>query len=151
VPTSQITRARYPFPGNGFSTGTMTSNHYEVFLPFPAAVLLQQLPASEFASLITALHGSNGKHSLCCWRSLFTAPLLSRGLPIVFTGLSGPLPTSGLYCCGNAFWEVWEVLTPVVMKSSVFWDMTPCSPLKVNRRNISPLRCIATAVLVTVH
>jgi hypothetical protein len=27
-----------------------------------------------------------------------------------------------------------EVLTPVVMKSSVFWDITPCSPLKVNRR-----------------
>jgi hypothetical protein len=27
-----------------------------------------------------------------------------------------------------------EVLTPVVKKSSVFWDMTLCSPLKVNRR-----------------
>jgi hypothetical protein len=27
-----------------------------------------------------------------------------------------------------------EVLTPVVMNSSVFWDITPCSPLKVNRR-----------------
>jgi hypothetical protein len=26
-----------------------------------------------------------------------------------------------------------EVLTAVVMKSSVFWDITPCSPLKVNR------------------
>jgi hypothetical protein len=25
-----------------------------------------------------------------------------------------------------------EVLTPVVMKIPVFWDMTPCSPLKVN-------------------
>jgi hypothetical protein len=24
-----------------------------------------------------------------------------------------------------------EVLTPVVMKSSVFWDITPCSLLKV--------------------
>jgi hypothetical protein len=24
-----------------------------------------------------------------------------------------------------------EVLTAVVMKSSVFWDITPCSPLKV--------------------
>jgi hypothetical protein len=24
-----------------------------------------------------------------------------------------------------------EVLTPVVMKSSTFWDITPCSPLKV--------------------
>jgi hypothetical protein len=27
-----------------------------------------------------------------------------------------------------------EVLTPVVMKSSIFWDIKPCSPLKVNRR-----------------
>jgi hypothetical protein len=25
-----------------------------------------------------------------------------------------------------------EVLTPVVMKSSIFWDITPGSPLKVN-------------------
>jgi hypothetical protein len=27
-----------------------------------------------------------------------------------------------------------EVLTEVVMKSSVFWDIMPYSPLKVNRR-----------------
>jgi hypothetical protein len=27
-----------------------------------------------------------------------------------------------------------EVPTAVVMKSAVFWDITPCSPLKVNRR-----------------
>jgi hypothetical protein len=27
-----------------------------------------------------------------------------------------------------------EVLTAVVMKSPIFWDMTPCSPLKINRR-----------------
>jgi hypothetical protein len=25
-----------------------------------------------------------------------------------------------------------EVLTAVVMKSTVFWDMTPCSPLKLS-------------------
>jgi hypothetical protein len=25
-----------------------------------------------------------------------------------------------------------EVLTAVVMKSSIFWDITPCSPLNVN-------------------
>jgi hypothetical protein len=31
---SQITRTRYPFPGNGFITGTITSNHYKVLLPF---------------------------------------------------------------------------------------------------------------------
>jgi hypothetical protein len=27
-----------------------------------------------------------------------------------------------------------EVLTAVVMNSTVFWDITPCSPLKVNQR-----------------
>jgi hypothetical protein len=27
-----------------------------------------------------------------------------------------------------------EVLVAVVMKSCIFWDMTPCSPLKINRR-----------------
>jgi hypothetical protein len=27
-----------------------------------------------------------------------------------------------------------QVLTSVPMKSSIFWDITPCSPLKVNRR-----------------
>jgi hypothetical protein len=46
-----------------------------------------------------------------------------------------------------------EILTAVVMKSTIFWDITPCSPLSVNRRfggtyrlhlqgrkNISPAR-----------
>jgi hypothetical protein len=27
-----------------------------------------------------------------------------------------------------------EVLTAVVVKSSIFWDVTPCGPFKVNRR-----------------
>jgi hypothetical protein len=27
-----------------------------------------------------------------------------------------------------------EVLTAVVMKSIIFWNMTPCSPLSFNRR-----------------
>jgi hypothetical protein len=27
-----------------------------------------------------------------------------------------------------------EVLVVLVMKSAIFWDITPCSPLKVNRR-----------------
>jgi hypothetical protein len=34
IPISQITRTHYPFPGNGFITGTITSNHNEIFLPF---------------------------------------------------------------------------------------------------------------------
>jgi hypothetical protein len=27
-----------------------------------------------------------------------------------------------------------QILTAVFMKSSIFWDITPCTPLKVNRR-----------------
>jgi hypothetical protein len=98
MPTTQITRTRYPFPGNGFITGTITPNHYEVFLPFLAAansedsnqlssdyrsVLLQLMPVSEIASPITTFHGPNGKHSLYCWRRLFTGPMPSNRHPIV--------------------------------------------------------------------
>jgi hypothetical protein len=38
------------------------------------------------------------------------------------------LPFSGL--CGVDA----AVLTPVTMKSQVFWDTTPCSPVKINQR-----------------
>jgi hypothetical protein len=31
-------------------------------------------------------------------------------------------------------WVGFEVLTAVVVKFSIFWDITPCSPLKVDRR-----------------
>jgi hypothetical protein len=31
------------------------------------------------------------------------------------------------------FYVGMEVLTEVAMKSTLFWDITPCSPLKVNR------------------
>jgi hypothetical protein len=34
------------------------------------------------------------------------------------------------FCCLVGF----DVLTAVVMKSTIFWDTTPCSPLSVNRR-----------------
>jgi hypothetical protein len=33
-----------------------------------------------------------------------------------------------MHCVG------FEVLTAVVMKSSMFWDITPCNPLEINRR-----------------
>jgi hypothetical protein len=32
------------------------------------------------------------------------------------------------------YFIAFEVLTAVFMKSSIFWDITPCSPLEVNRR-----------------
>jgi hypothetical protein len=32
------------------------------------------------------------------------------------------------------FYVGFEVLAEVVIKSTIFWDITPCSPLKVNRR-----------------
>jgi hypothetical protein len=35
----------------------------------------------------------------------------------------------GIYVCYAGF----EVLTPVVMKSRIFWNITPCSPVKDNQ------------------
>jgi hypothetical protein len=34
----------------------------------------------------------------------------------------------------NIIFVGFEVFTTVVMKSTIFWDITPCSPLKVYRR-----------------
>jgi hypothetical protein len=36
-----------------------------------------------------------------------------------------------------------EVLTAVVMKSTIFWVITPCSPVKVNRRFGGTYRLLA--------
>lgn len=33
--------------------------------------------------------------------------------------------------------DSFEVLTVVVMKSSVFWDTSPCSPLKINQPQLA--------------
>jgi hypothetical protein len=53
----------------------------------------------------TALHGQCGRAKLLKW---------------ILSGV-------------NNFFLRFEVLTAIVMKSSIFWDITPCSPLKVNR------------------
>jgi hypothetical protein len=52
-------------------------------------------------------HGPNGKHSLYCWRSVFTVPLLSNRLPIV-TRLRRkvfivPLSSNGLHIVACTF------------------------------------------------
>jgi hypothetical protein len=45
------------------------------------------------------------------------------------------IPISFLIISDNSIHIVgFEVLTAVVMKSSSFWDITPCNPLKVKRR-----------------
>jgi hypothetical protein len=47
----------------------------------------------------------------------------------IHTGLlTGGIPETTILYVGS------EVLTAVVMKSAIFWDITPCSPLKVSRR-----------------
>jgi uncharacterized membrane protein len=44
---------------------------------------------------------------------------------VLFRNLCFPL-------CTNKFWYIgFEVITAVTIKGSVFWDITPCSPLKV--------------------
>jgi hypothetical protein len=39
-----------------------------------------------------------------------------------------------LWSSGMYYSKGFEVLTAVVMKSTISWDITPCSPLRVNRR-----------------
>jgi hypothetical protein len=41
-----------------------------------------------------------------------------------------------------------EVITAVVMKSTIFWDITPYSPLKVNRRFGGTCRLQPPAVML---
>jgi hypothetical protein len=58
--------------------------------------------------------------------------------------LQNPIPESDvnwLHSRARTYWRTdsdisadFEVLKAVVMKNAVFWDMTPRSPLKVNRR-----------------
>jgi hypothetical protein len=60
LPISQVTRKRYPFPDNGFITGTITWNHYEIFLPF----LVQSLRNADPPELDPILQFQFP--SLCC-------------------------------------------------------------------------------------
>jgi hypothetical protein len=41
----------------------------------------------------------------------------------------------GAEMCRNCMFVGFEVLTLLVIMSTIFWDITPCSPLKVNRRS----------------
>jgi hypothetical protein len=54
-------------------------------------------------------------------------------VPIIWEA-EGPQSRSGRYEEENLNFVGFEVLTAVVMKSPIFWDITLCSPLKVNRR-----------------
>jgi hypothetical protein len=71
------------------------------------------------------------EHAVYGWRHLhfFTDEILkpSCGLVMV-TSLVEEILQYNFTCLG------FEVLTAVVMKSTIFWDITPRSPLSVNRR-----------------
>jgi hypothetical protein len=56
---------------------------------------------------------------------LFVLSCVGRCLATGWSLVQGVL---SIVCIG------FEVLTEVVMKSTIFWDITPCSPLSVNRR-----------------
>jgi hypothetical protein len=53
---------------------------------------------------------------------------MELGSPTLRQQVTGDRRLSNAVCVG------FEVLTAVVMKCIVLWDITPCSPLKVNRR-----------------
>jgi hypothetical protein len=54
--------------------------------------------------------------------------------PLSFITVNPHLITPAMDCVLDSWIVRFEVLTAVVMKSSVFWDITTCSPLKVSRR-----------------
>jgi hypothetical protein len=62
-----------------------------------------------------------------------------------------PTPVSGcwLYYINYFISVGFEVLTAVVMKSIIFWNITPCSPLRVNRRFGGTYRLHLQAPLAT--
>jgi hypothetical protein len=77
------------------------------------------------------LRGDGGRPGL---GSIFCSGL--RVTQLDGSWLSCPLPASGLkHIWGTIHVKCWgcvglEVLTAVVMKSAIFWDITPCSPLE---------------------
>jgi hypothetical protein len=48
----------------------------------------------------------------------------------------------------NVVFVGFEMFTAVIMKSSIFWDITPYSPLKVNRR-FGRTHCLPPVTLVS--
>jgi hypothetical protein len=76
--------------------------------------------------LHNALHWPMGLQSWRLWRPPATATVSvctsRRGTNLQLTN------------CGDVQHVEFEVLTAVVVKNTVFWDITPSSPLKVNRR-----------------
>jgi hypothetical protein len=73
-------------------------------------------------------------------------PRLYMGCSAIGRRRRGNNRTKGYYCHQYALhtfsnlliyqpriWEWFDVLTAEVMKRSIFWDIMPCSPLKVNR------------------
>jgi hypothetical protein len=69
------------------------------------------------------------RHFLLSDRPSVQFRLDNRGLTVLLFFLSINFFVS--YMCN--YNEVSEVPTSVAMKSTIFWDITPCSPLKVNR------------------
>jgi hypothetical protein len=57
-----------------------------------------------------------------------------RKISILADIRTGHFPNTATNVAAYAEMFAFEVSTAVVIKSSIFWDMMLCSPLKVNRR-----------------
>jgi hypothetical protein len=82
----------------------------------------ESIPIHVFCQSYFSAYTSNRNHYFRCmiWYSLCGPTLLAHQFKLLWTVFS---------------WKNvrFEVLTGVVMKSSIFWDITPCSLLKVKR------------------
>jgi hypothetical protein len=85
------------------------------FLVFHSRLILTFLPRVQV--FLTFL--GNRDKFYCSWNSQFVIFTKRSVMPIIWE---------------KSVYLRFEVLTAMVMKRFVFWDITPCSPLKVNRR-----------------
>jgi hypothetical protein len=93
---------------------------------------------AETVVFIKPRHGPHRKRRLqqflhCCQRNTLHSLLIRMTLTDTLETKSVAALLLGDYI--TAVKSVgFEVLTAVIMKSTIFWDIPPCSPLKVNRR-----------------
>jgi hypothetical protein len=67
-------------------------------------------------------------------QGLWRHNLITRVFSRIYSSSFPLIPPSSISLKVNHIYVGFEVLTAVIMMSSIFWDITLCSPLKANER-----------------
>jgi hypothetical protein len=97
-------------------------------------------PDCGLLSGLTRTHRENHCKRLNDWNDLYNCgtPSALSGWRMLWSQAFGSVTLAK--CLDTCYMVIWhpfvgfEVFTVVVMKRIIFWDMTPCSPLSLNRR-----------------